>query len=113
MMQIRLTPEERAILGTKAKDTKLTVASYLRNLALNYPVTSKVDREAVHQLTQARGDLGRLGGLFKMWLVENKDSNGNKIGAKSYSDINKLVDELWEEEQKIMKAIEKVMEVVK
>jgi len=112
-MHIRLTVAEKELLMQKAKDTKLTVASYLRNLALNYTVTSKVDREAGHQLTQARGDLGRLGGLFKMWLVENKDSKGNKIGAKSYSDIDKLVDELWEEEQKIMKAIEKVMEVVK
>lgn len=81
-MHIRLTVSEKEILKQKAKNTRMTVASYLRNLALNYPITSKVDREVVHQLVQIRGDLGRLGGLFKMWLADNKEKKMGKNRKK-------------------------------
>ena len=47
-------------------------SAYLRALGLDMPVKSTLDQEAILELAKINGDLGRLGGLLKMWLT-NQD----------------------------------------
>ena len=47
-------------------------SAYLRALGLDFPVKSTLDQEAIMELAKVNGDLGRLGGLLKLWLT-NQD----------------------------------------
>ena len=63
---------EEAEIKSKATDAGLPVAEYLRNLGLGYQVPSIVDSRQVDSLLKINGDLGRLGGLIKLWLTNDK-----------------------------------------
>ena len=65
-------PIEEAEIKNKATDAGLPVAEYLRNLGLGYQVPSIVDSRQVDSLLKINGDLGRLGGLIKLWLTNDK-----------------------------------------
>ena len=63
-----VSPEERLAIETRAREAGLTVSSYLRNAALNRPIESTADQQAFLGLLKVNADLGRLGGLLKLWL---------------------------------------------
>ena len=71
-LRIPVLPIEEAEIKNKATDAGLTVAEYLRNLGLGYQVSSIVDSRQVDSLLKINGDLGRLGGLIKLWLTNDK-----------------------------------------
>ena len=71
-LRVPVLPTEEAEIKNKATDAGLTVAEYLRNLGLGYQVPSVVDSRQVDSLLKINGDLGRLGGLIKLWLTNDK-----------------------------------------
>ena len=71
-LRVPVLPIEEAEIKTKATDAGLPVAEYLRNLGLGYQVPSIVDSRQVDSLLKINGDLGRLGGLIKLWLTNDK-----------------------------------------
>jgi hypothetical protein len=56
----------------------MSVSSFLAALSLNEPIRSLTDLDAVRELMRINGDLGRLGGLLKLWLAE-RAGHGAKI----------------------------------
>jgi len=97
----RLTEHEYEIITAKAKMTGLTNSAYMRNLAMNYPLKSVVDQLALSELIKAKGDLGRLGGLFKLWL-EGENGTWGDLGDRRYEDISDLVDDLIAKENELL-----------
>ena len=71
-LRVPVLPIEEAEIKSKATDAGLTVAEYLRNLGLGYQVPSVIDNRKVDALLKINADLGRLGGLIKLWLVNDK-----------------------------------------
>ncbi|MFZ1850878.1 MAG: conjugal transfer transcriptional regulator TraJ [Nitrosomonas sp.] len=71
-LRVPVLPIEEAEIKSKATDVGLPVAEYLRNLGLGYQVPSVVDSRQVDSLLKINGDLGRLGGLIKLWLTNDK-----------------------------------------
>ena len=71
-LRVPVLPIEEAEIKTKAQDAGLTVAEYLRNLGLGYQVPSVIDNRKVDALLKINADLGRLGGLIKLWLTNDK-----------------------------------------
>ena len=71
-LRVPVLPIEEAEIKNKATDAGLTVDEYLRNLGLGYQVPSIVDSRQVDSLLKINGDLGRLGGLIKLWLTNDK-----------------------------------------
>ena len=71
-LRVPVLPIEEAEIKGKAMDAGLPVAEYLRNLGLGYQVPSIVDSRQVDSLLKINGDLGRLGGLIKLWLTNDK-----------------------------------------
>jgi hypothetical protein len=65
-----VTPIEKAEIGRRARATGLSTSTYLRTLGLGYEPRSLLDADRVGELLKACGDLGRLGGLLKLWLSE-------------------------------------------
>jgi hypothetical protein len=71
-LRVPVLPIEEAEIKNKATDAGLTVAEYLRNLGLGYQIPSVIDTRKVDALLKINADLGRLGGLIKLWLVNDK-----------------------------------------
>ena len=71
-LRVPVLPEEEMMIKAKAGETGLTTAEYLRNLGLGYSVPSVIDNQQVDALLKINADLGRLGGLIKLWLTNDK-----------------------------------------
>ena len=71
-LRVPVLPIEETEIKGKAMDAGLTVAEYLRNLGLGYQVPSVIDNRKVDALLRINADLGRLGGLIKLWLTNDK-----------------------------------------
>lgn len=69
-LKVRVTEEERLAIEKTARAVRLPVSAYMRKVALGYQPPSLLDQEAIIEAFRIRGDLGRMGGLFKLWLVE-------------------------------------------
>lgn len=91
---IKVNKYELETITDKAKSHGLNTSTYLRNLSMNYPVKSIVDREAILALIKTNGDLGRLGGLFKLWLSKNSEDKEAFSAQRAYENIDALVDEI-------------------
>ena len=71
-LRVPVLIKEEAEIKTKAQEAGLSVAEYLRNLGLGYQVPSVIDNRQVDALLKINGDLGRLGGLIKLWLTNDE-----------------------------------------
>jgi hypothetical protein len=64
-------PSELEELKCLAALAGLPLSTYLLRVGLGYPVRSIVDNRRVEDLCRINGDLGRLGGLLKLWLTDD------------------------------------------
>ena len=72
LVKAYLTPEEYRQVNESAAKAGLSVSTFIKRVCLGHKISSAVDHQAVLALTKANADLGRLGGLFKMFLSEGK-----------------------------------------
>ena len=103
-----VTKEEHQIIKSKAHYSALSTSSYLRMLGMNYRLKSKIDAIAVDELVKAKADLGRIGGLFKLWLVHHDNGKAN-LGSKSYSEVETIVDELESKQIELLSSASRLM----
>ncbi|HHX7430310.1 conjugal transfer transcriptional regulator TraJ [Legionella pneumophila] len=71
-LRVPVLPNEETQIKANAIQAGLSVAEYLRRISLGYPLQSMIDKEHVIQLAKINADLGRLGGLLKLWLTQDK-----------------------------------------
>lgn len=71
-LRVPVLPEEEMMIKAKASEAGLTIAEYLRNLGLGYSIPSVIDNRQVDSLLKINADLGRLGGLIKLWLTNDR-----------------------------------------
>jgi hypothetical protein len=92
-VKVWVTADEKAIIATKAAAHSLSASSYLRTLGLALPIQSTVDQKAILDLVHINADLGRLGGLIKMWLASNEtfqSSSGQAMQRKLEGTLNEI-----------------------
>lgn len=70
-LRVPVLPEEKARIEHQAQQAGISVARYLREVGQGYRIKSIVDYELVRELVRINGDLGRLGGLIKLWLTDD------------------------------------------
>lgn len=68
---VRVTPDEKAAIEEFSRQTGRSMSAYLRMLGLGYQPKSLADNDRVMELAKINGDLGRLGGLLKLWLTND------------------------------------------
>jgi len=76
---IRITDAEKAVIKDQAKGAGLTMSEYMRRIAFNKRIVSKMDQKVL-------GELARLGGLQKHLLKQIKglpDEEGLRKGLNS------------------------------
>lgn len=99
-IKVYCLPEERRQIEANAKATGLSCAAYLRNLGLGYQVTGIVDFQQVGELARINGDLGRLGGLLKLWLTN--DARTAQFGESIIRALLSKIESTQDEMGKIM-----------
>lgn len=71
-LRVPVLPDEEAEITRLAKAANKPVADYLRSVGLGYEVRGVLDHRRVEDLLRINGDLGRLGGLLKLWLTNDE-----------------------------------------
>jgi hypothetical protein len=70
-IKVYCLPEERRQIQANAAATGLSLSTFLLNVGIGYQVRGIVDNKQVEELARINGDLGRLGGLLKLWLTDD------------------------------------------
>ena len=83
-------PDEKQAIEQQGRSTGLSKSSYLLRVGMGYPIRSIVDHHQVEELVKINGDLGRLGGLLKLWLSKEKPVAG--IEARTVRETLKKID---------------------
>ena len=73
-IKVWVTTAEKAAIAEKAAAHSMSISRYLRALGLALPIQTTVDQRAMLDLLKINADLGRLGGVVKMWLTSNESS---------------------------------------
>ncbi|HAT1129363.1 TPA: conjugal transfer transcriptional regulator TraJ [Legionella pneumophila] len=71
-LRVPVLPSEEIQIKSNAAKAGLSIAEYLRRVSLGYPIQSTVDKDCILQLSKINADMGRLGGLLKLWLSQDK-----------------------------------------
>jgi len=70
-IKVYCLPDERAQVQAKADAAGLSLSTYLLRVGMGYEIQGILDHRRVHDLAKVNGDLGRLGGLLKLWLTND------------------------------------------
>lgn len=89
-IKVCCTPEERQTLIEKARQCGLPVSNFLRSVGLGLGVISVLDHKRIDDLVRVNGDLGRMGGLLKLWL-QSKDINASATRIVCQSQIQETL----------------------
>lgn len=90
-LRVVVNDHERERIEAMAKMASLSLSAYLRTAGLNHPIRSTLDYDAIMELIRLHADLGRIGGLLKLWLA---DRRGEVVSAE-------MVDAAFEELQEL------------
>ena len=96
-------PDERETIEQQARSTGLSKSSYLLRVGMGYPIRSIVDHHQVEELVKINGDLGRLGGLLKLWLSNGKPAPG--IDARTIRETLQKIDRTQDQMVALMQKV--------
>lgn len=82
-LKVYVTEAERAALTGAAQSAGLSVSDFLRRVGLGTEVRSLLDHEHIREVMRARADLGRVGGLLKIWLAERPGEGATAYGVRA------------------------------
>ncbi|EKN5104298.1 conjugal transfer transcriptional regulator TraJ [Yersinia enterocolitica] len=71
-LRVPVLPDEEILIKANAAAAGLSIAEYLRRLALGHTIYGVIDQHQVIELSKINADLGRLGGLLKLWLTNDE-----------------------------------------
>lgn len=102
-IKVYCLPEEKQTITENADAAGKSVSSFLLAVGQGYRVTGVMDYEKVRELARINGDLGRLGGLLKLWLT--KDARAAKFGEETIRAVLTKIEENQAEISKVMTEI--------
>ncbi len=70
-LKVYCLSDEREQVQARADAAGLSLSIYLRRVGIGYEIQSILDHQSVQDLAKVNGDLSRLGGLLKLWLVHD------------------------------------------
>ena len=102
-LRVPVFPEEKERIERQAGQAGLSVARYLREVGQGYEIKGITDYEQVRELARINGDLGRLGGLLKLWLTD--DVRTAKFGEETVLALLARIEATQYEMGRIMKSV--------
>lgn len=86
-LRVPVTKKEEEQIAAMAKTAGLKIAEYLRNVGIGYRITGVLDHQKIEEMARINGDLGRLGGLLKLWLT-----NDEKLAEFDKSKVRNVIE---------------------
>lgn len=106
-IKVRVDDDELKTISDNSAACGLSNAEFLRRLGKGHVPASKLDQVHIRELCAVAGDLGRVGGLLKLWLVEQRAGTIPQTETKITD-----VDALYREIQDLVATIkEKVVQL--
>lgn len=102
-IKVYCLPEEKEAIVANAKKAGLSAARYLREVGQGYQIDGIVDYEQVRELARINGDLGRLGGLLKLWLTD--DARTAHFGETTIRALLKRIEATQTEMSEVMMSV--------
>jgi len=102
-IKVYCLPEERALIEQNAAAAGLSLSAFLLAVGQGYEVHGITDYERVRELARINGDLGRLGGLLKLWLTD--DVRTAKFGEATILALLDRIDATRDEMGRVMQSI--------
>ena len=102
-LKVYCRPDERERIEANARDAGMSIARFLREVGQGYRVRGIVDFEQVRELARINGDLGRLGGLLKLWLTD--DVRTAKFGEATVRALLGRIETTQDQMAGVMRAI--------
>lgn len=102
-IKVYCLPEERAEIEANARRAGISVAHYLRDVGQGYQVKGVMDYQYVRELVRVNGDLGRLGGLLKLWLTD--DPRTARFGEATILALLGRIEATQDEMSRLMKSV--------
>ncbi len=102
-LRVPVLPSEEKMIKKAAVSAGLPTAAYLRNVGLGYQIKSVLDNQRVEQLARINGDLGRLGGLLKLWL--SNDPRTREFGKSTIFAVLSKIEDTQEQMHDIMRSV--------
>ena len=99
-LRVPVFPDEAQAIEENAKRAGMSVARYLREVGQGYKIIGVVDYEHVRELARFNGDIGRLGGLLKLWLTD--DPRTARFGDATILALLAKIEEKQDELGKVM-----------
>ena len=89
LLQVRLTPDEHRAVTSSAQACGVSAATFVRAVALGEKLKVVADQRALLELLRLRADMGRVGGLLKLWLTneERFDKEKEGVGVREVRDV--------------------------
>lgn len=81
-LKVYVSPEQQRVIAENARACAMSASAFARSLALGHTPPSILDHREVSNLMKVNADLGRLGGLLKLWLTDDiryREEHGEPI----------------------------------
>jgi len=102
-IKVYCLPEERKQIETNAKAAGMSLSAYLLAVDQGYKIRGIVDFQRVRELARINGDLGRLGGLLKLWLTN--DVRTAEFGEVTIRQLLSRIEDTQDEMGRVMKSV--------
>jgi hypothetical protein len=103
VLRVPVLPEEEKVIKKMATSAGLPVAVFLRNVGMGYQVRGILDNKRVEELARINGDLGRLGGLLKLWLTD--DPRTLQYGQSTIRALLSKIEDTQNNMHEVMRAV--------
>jgi hypothetical protein len=102
-LRVPVLPHEEAEIKHNAAASGSSIAAYLRNVGMGYQVRGILDHRRVEELARINGDLGRLGGLLKLWLTD--DARTRAFGEATIRALLSKIEDTQARMQEVMRTV--------
>lgn len=102
-IKVYCLPDERNQIEAHAKAAGLSLSAYLLNVGMGYQVRGILDNKRVEELARINGDLGRLGGLLKLWLTD--DPRTAQFGEATIRALLSKIEDTQDKMHEVMRAV--------
>ncbi|HDV6632453.1 TPA: conjugal transfer transcriptional regulator TraJ [Legionella pneumophila] len=102
-LRVPVLPDEEIAIKFHAAQAGLSVAEYLRRIGLSYQIQSAIDKDYILQLSKINADMGRLGGLFKLWLTQDR-----RVAHFDHRRVKALLDRIQTTQDAMFEVVKKL-----
>lgn len=102
-VKVYCLPDEHSQLRAMAATANKSVSSYLLNVGLGYRVQGILDNRRIEELARINGDLGRLGGLLKLWLTD--DARTQSFGEATIRALLSKIEDTQSKMHEVMRCV--------